>query len=194
MIGGQLQDLAESGVLECSQMVIAVAVPQQHANLNAYEYPAIHSLYRMAMSEPDEAARNHLFLYFHTKGMVNHGKFKTRVDRRLFYATIVPWRAIAQQFIENSSIRAAGWLPSTDGFVWFNFWRVRRNYVKQLDEPKRVTERHWFESWIGKGPEEVRNATKVLSTCTCDFRSVAINNVRKAASKCKTVTPSTCMP
>ena len=206
--------------------MIAVAVPQQHANLtyldlqdsmqtavtfireqeagkqaiivqeheNAYEYPAIHSLYRMAMSKPDDAARNHLFLYFHTKGMVNHGVIKERVEKRLFDATIVPWRGIAQQFIENSSIRAAGWMPSSVGFVWYNFWWVRGSYMKQLPEPKRDVQRHWLESWIGMGPEEVRKATKVLSTCTCNFSFVGAKRIRKAKKKCKKVTPSICMP
>ena len=226
VVGGQLEDLAKSGLLKCAKVVIAVAVPQEFDGLtyrdlqhemhaavsfirgleagkdamivqeheNAFEYPAIHSLYRIARSEADAAARNHLFLYFHTKGMVNHGVLTERMDTGLFDATIVPWRAVAQQFIEDSSIRVAGWMPSYAGYVWRNFWWARGDYVKQLSEPKRGVKRHWFEAWLSKAPEDVRNATRVLSTCTCDFTWVAANGVGAAQKKCKAVTSYTCMP
>jgi hypothetical protein len=100
----------------------AIIIQEHH---NAHEYPAIHSIYRIANNESDEVAHNHLFVYFHTKGMVNHGLLTTRVDRSIFDATFVPWRALAQHFLAYDDIRAATWMPSKPGWGWYNFWWVR---------------------------------------------------------------------
>jgi hypothetical protein len=143
---------------------------QQHENL--YEYPALHSLYRVAMGDEDEAvAHNHLFMYFHTNGMVNHGIMTERIDRDIFNATVVPWRGVVQQFLNDDDIRVAGYLPSHEGFIWRNYFWVRGDWVKRLPPPpiEPPTQGRWYhEYWISFGPAEMKPTTKVFSTCSCN--------------------------
>lgn len=168
-------------------------VIQEHEN--AYEYPVIHSIYRIASSDEDDAvAHNHLFLYFHTKGMAMHGLLKQRIDEEVFNPTIVPWQAIVQQFVAHDDIRAAAWMPSSGGFGWLHFWWVRGDFVKKLLTPRRDVKRHWFESWLGNTTAEVKKKSKVLSLCTCDFSQVEPREIEVVQRACVEVTPETCSP
>lgn len=232
LIGSQLQDLADSELHLCAQMVIAVTMPefvqnhtymdlqammqeavsfirsqnagqnalliQQHENL--YEYPALHSLYQIAMGDADSTvAHNHLFMYFHTNGMVNHGIMTERIDRDIFNATVVPWRGIVQHFLNDDDIRVAGYLPAFEGFIWRNYWWARGDWLKQLEKPPRDPPRQgrWYhEYWISFAPDEEKAKSKVLSTCSCstDLR-VEPGHVR-VDPECATWewTPDRCQP
>lgn len=232
LVGSQLQDLADSGLHECAQMIIAISVPEQHVNHtyldlqllmqqavsfvrdqdagkdaviiqqheNLYEYPAIHSLYRIAMSEKnDAAAHNHLFVYFHTKGMVNHGVMTERVDRDIFNATIVPWRALVQQFLNDDSIRLAGYLPSLEGLIWRNFWWARGDWVRKLPTPPMNPPkqgRWYWEYWVQFAPRELKNKTKVFSTCSCDTELKVLQGGVRVEPECTKLewTPDRCLP
>jgi hypothetical protein len=121
----ELQDLMQQAVsfVRGHRSGKNAIIVQEHNN--AYEYPAIHSIYRLANSEPDDLAHNHVFVYFHTKGMVNHDVLTQRMDRAILNATMVPWRALAQQFLVHDDIRAAAWMPSRLGWGWQNFWWAR---------------------------------------------------------------------
>lgn len=192
----ELQELMHEAVsfVRAQEAGRDAVVIQEHEN--TFEYPAIHSLYRVASREHSSVAHNHLFMYFHTKGMANHGVRKQRmeIERAVFAATVVPWRGITQQFIANDDIRAAAWMPSKLGFGWYNFWWARGDFLQKLREPKRGVPRHKYESWLGRVDRGVVNGTKVLSTCTCGFLGVDSSEIYYARKSCVEITPDTCMP
>lgn len=169
---------------------------QQHENL--YEYPALHSLYRIAMSDQNDAiAHDHLFMYFHTNGMVNHGVMRERIDRDIFNATVMPWRGVVQQFLHNDDIRVAGYLPSFQGFIWRNYWWARGDWVRKLAPPpiNPPTQGRWyFEYWLSFAPEGLKNSTKVFSTCSCDTKLAVLQGGVRVDPECTKLewTPDRC--
>lgn len=165
-------------------------IVQEHEN--SYEYPGIHSLYNWANSESPDTAHNHLFLYFHSKGMVNHGLLTERVDRQIFDTTVVPWRSIVRRFQEDDSIRAAAWMPSQAGWSWHNFWWSRGDWIQKLKVPKRTDDRYFWESWLGDVKPEQRDGTRVLSLCKCDFSAVEPPQIPEVSKKCVPVTKDLC--
>lgn len=229
LIGGQLQDLAASGLMRCAQMSIAVTVPEVHpgytylelqllmeeavafirgqdasrnatiiqSHENMYEYPMIHSLYRIASNDSDDAvSRNHLFMYFHTNGMVNHGVLTERIDRDIFNATVIPWRGVVQQFLADDDIRIAGYLPAYPGFIWRNYWWARGDWLKGLPKPPRDPPNRWYyEWWLSYRSEEVKNRSKVFSTCSCDTNLTALPGIYRGHIDCVYLewTPDRCM-
>ena len=232
LIGSQLQDVADSQLHLCAQMVIAVTMPevvenrtyvdlqlmmqeavsfvrshdagknaiiiQQHENL--FEYPALHSLYQIAMNDTDfSAAHNHLFVYFHTNGMVNHDIMTQRIDRDIFNATFVPWRNIVQHFLKDDDIRVAGYLPSFEGFIWRNYWWARGDWLRTLPKPPRdpPQQGRWYhEYWISFASEAAKSETKVLSTCSCSTDLKVLQGGVRVEPECTQWewTPDRCRP
>lgn len=95
-------------------------------------------------------AHNHLFVYFHTKGMVNYGVLKDRIDTTIYDSTFVPWRAIAKQFIAHYDIRAAAWMPSNSGWGWYNFWWVRGRFPTCIQPHVQLCGHHVLQMCRGK--------------------------------------------
>jgi hypothetical protein len=136
----ELQDLMQQAVrfVRGHRAGRDAIIIQEHEN--AYEYPAIHSIYRYANSESDEVAHNHLFVYFHTKGMVKHDLLTSRIDRSIFDATFVPWRALAQHFLVYDDVRVATLMPAEPGWGWENFWWVRgKSQCEEVAHPAAYT-------------------------------------------------------
>ena len=135
---------------------------------NSMEYPGLHTLWQLAQDDDEVAARRRIFLYFHTKGMVNHEFLRERVDHELFDRTILPWRRVAEKFVKNDSIRLVAKWPSRAGWAWVNFWWARGSYIKTVEKPALHghSQRHYYESWVAMGNQ---TGTQAFSLCTCDF-------------------------
>ena len=105
------------------------------------------------LQELDEAcARKTVFLYFHTKTMVNHGRHTTRpeAEAQMFRGTIVPWRDAITVFQRNATVTRIGMFPADGGWMWVNFWWARGSYLQTVPEPIRTTRRHYYEDWLAR--------------------------------------------
>eukprot|EP00668_Euglena_longa_P005242 GGOE01006171.1.p1 GENE.GGOE01006171.1~~GGOE01006171.1.p1 ORF type:complete len:285 (-),score=26.39 GGOE01006171.1:559-1413(-) len=134
---------------------------------NSFEFPGIHYMWAMATALDEPTASRTVFLYFHTKGMVNHGHLKERlhVEHWLFNWTIVPWRRAVEEFTTNISTTRIGILPSTRGFIFNNFFWVRASFVQERPEPAR-TNRYYYEVWLGM-EESDSGEEKYVGCYTC---------------------------
>ena len=100
----------------------------------------------------DSGRQDSIFLYFHTKGMVNHGRHTARpaAEADLFERTIIPWREVVKVFKINATVTRVGEYPAPAGWIWVNFWWARTSYVQSLTEPIRSKRRHYYEDWLGR--------------------------------------------
>jgi hypothetical protein len=108
---------------------------------NQFEYPGIRSLYDHAQSNPQS-----LYLYFHTKGVVSKSH---DYRRKLFRYTIENYKQYLDIFNRNPDINLMGICPSVERWIWFNFFWVRGSCVLTAEPPK-ITDRYYYESWIGR--------------------------------------------
>jgi hypothetical protein len=147
--------LAEARILVYSIIPRKVAASRAGAIVstvheNTYEHPGLHLLWLLAQSLSAEEAAKHVFLYFHTKGMVFRNPQGTRVAQELYMVdrTIRPWRDVVDIFQGNETVTRIGLWPSREGWMWMNFFWVRASYVVLLEEPRRTTWRYYFEHWL----------------------------------------------
>ena len=101
---------------------------------------------------PHHEAKDTIFQYFHSKGMVHHKRRTTRTPRELilYNGTVIPWRAVIEAFQTDKTINRAGMNPAKEGWVWFNFWWARASYLQRLVEPIRTTRRFYYEDWLAR--------------------------------------------
>ena len=174
IIGGQLDDLIESGISEVSKLYVVVCC--EHDNLinnveklfhtklenkinyevefkkeNYYEYYGIEKLYSLSLKEP-----NSYFLYFHSKGMFNYGNINNRhvFEISLTKRTISRFKEVIDLFDNNSQIMKTGVFPSNlhrQNFIWFNFYYARGSYLITCEKPIITTDRYYYETWSESG-------------------------------------------
>jgi hypothetical protein len=146
---------------------------------NAFEYHGVHLLWMLAKQVPKPEATSHLFLYFHSKGMVNNqgvvnsGRLTSRnkAEVFLFNRTVYPWLHVVDVFQANATISRAGLYPSPDGWMWFNFWWARASYIVGLVEPLRTRNRYYYERYLGRLHElRGRNSSDELEWSTDERR------------------------
>lgn len=166
---------------------------------NAWEYYGIRNLWQLSMNDNSNVAQQHILLYFHTKGMVFHGRLQSRheEDIDLTQRTIEPWRLITRKFAADRSISMVGKYPESEQpedpgrWIWTNFFWVRSSYVQTCEEPARqpccdvqsLNERYYFEKWLQTGN---RTGMRTFSLCTCTFHDFGRDCVHDIgeASKC----------
>ena len=107
---------------------------------NVYEYPGIKTLYEI--SEEDT-----LILYFHSKGVTSN---LHRYRQCLFKYTVENYVEIIKEFNENEKLNIAGIIPHVTGFVYYNFFWVKNDYVrKYCIAPNVEKNRYNWEVWLG---------------------------------------------
>lgn len=120
---------------------------------NLYEYPGLLKVWESAVVLPDdEEAKKHVYLYFHSKGMMNHGEIHTdnrEAYKEYFDSVIKPWQYILYYFAIDDSLDKVG-LECFDGAgsLRGNFFWIRGSFVRKLRRPKRSKDRFYFEHWI----------------------------------------------
>jgi hypothetical protein len=171
IINGQLNDLIESNIFSNAKLHIVLSGKTNELltevtyyilsilnyvdNLlfdltttlkNNYEYFGIKKLYDLANEEP-----NKIYIYLHSKGMFNvHNQNHKRFHHEeILTKTIVnKWNDIINIFDNNEFIVKAGLFPSTGGWVWFNFFWAKGDYIRTCEIPKLTNNRYYYESWI----------------------------------------------
>jgi hypothetical protein len=191
IVGGQLEDIARSGLLDLRDCDLHVVVCNEgpksldaevaglvsrHAGAheragrvsvtfcreNTFEYPGIALLHRLAARDPRRT-----YLYLHSKGMVfghEESAGRSAIETRLTRNTLFAWRK-AEAVLEGwPDVQKVGLFPAGSGHVWYNFFFARGTYLQALPEPVVTDRRHYYEGWLGEtGTGNVRNAYSLFS-------------------------------
>jgi len=171
MIKNQLYDMKKSGIMSVSMFhAVLLGTPDniKEAKLlietllnrnveiteiynNLYEFPAIIKIRELAIIYPEK-----IFIYFHSKGMVNNNdsRYRTQVEQRLTLNTFLDWESTLYIFEKYSNIQKAALFPSINGFGWYNFWWATGSYLascKPIEIPENLVDNDRFlcESWLG---------------------------------------------
>jgi len=186
IIKGQIQDVLIAGLInsefhihiccsnnnlinECKDFVkklINKTIYFTTNNENQFEYPGFKLIYDLSQENPDT-----ILLYLHTKGMVfHHSNERDMCEKTILRMTIDNWENTINIFEENKNINKIGVFPAApEGWVWFNFFWVRSDYV--ANEPEYTPDnRFYYESYIG------RNAPKINNGCS-DCYSLIDNKI-----------------
>jgi hypothetical protein len=113
---------------------------------NCYEFPGIIKIQELALQNPDK-----IFIYFHSKGMVNNnfGQYRTMLERKLTLSTFLNWDETLYKFNTNPTIQKAGLMPAETGWIWFNFWWARGSYLASCNPIIESDDRFVCEGWLG---------------------------------------------
>jgi hypothetical protein len=181
IVGGQMRDILNSGILKMSKLhAVLLGTPTeiQEAKLlieqitnetiditevyeNKYEFPAIVKIRELALTNPDK-----IFIYLHSKGMVNwnNTQYRTLIEEKLTKSTLLNWDTTLFIFNHFPEIQKAGILPAENGWIWYNFWWARGSYLiscSPIEIPINLVEpdRYMCEDWLG------RNGSKTWTDC-----------------------------
>lgn len=166
IVNGQLNDLVNVGltnrcmvhVVLCGDARQLIAARQTVRSIlkhfhhhihetqqNQFEYPGIKLVHDLALANPD-----HVFLYFHSKGMVFHEQqARLPEERALFEHVVRPWRHVLSLFETLPHVNKIGFGASLAGFMWGNFWWARGTYLARCQPPVVTDDRFSCEAWIG---------------------------------------------
>jgi hypothetical protein len=167
IIKGQLGDLKIVGLTDVSKIYISICGESKltsecttlikdelcidatfsYTVENQFEYPGFNLLYSIANENP-----NTPILYIHTKGMVFHNENNRLIyEKALLRGTIDNWKETLKIFDENKIINKIGMYPSDEGWLWFNYFWIRSDYLIGANPPSLNTEnRFYYESYIGR--------------------------------------------
>lgn len=115
---------------------------------NKYEYEPIKKIYDIANKEPEK-----LYIYLHSKGMYhlnisNNNNQRFYQEKTLTRTLIYQWKSIINIFNNNKNIMKVGLFPALGGWIWFNFFWVRGDYIRSCENPKISNNRYYYESWL----------------------------------------------
>jgi hypothetical protein len=171
ILDGQMNDLKDTNILQNNKLFVIISSSDENntneaKNIvksilidynhnveftvekeNLYEYHGIKKVYDLALKHKDK-----LFIYFHSKGMVFHKENESRneIEEKLTKNTLKDWENKILIFKNNSKIHKLGLYPSDKGFIWFNFWWARGEYINRLEEPIITEDRYYYEIWLSK--------------------------------------------
>jgi hypothetical protein len=196
---GQLQELAECGIMEISKLYIVIScanheITEEVTSLaseymskyafkiethreNYYEYHGIKKLWELSHVEPDK-----VYLYFHAKGMkdaYSNDNSRHRYEKYLTSATLSCYRNAINLFRQNDRLMKIGLFPSRhhlpNDFIWMNFFYARGSYLATCDKPIIKSNRFYYETWSGTGFP--RDEDTVYSLHSNNFQKYELNEV-----------------
>ena len=148
IISGQLYQLKSYGILPEAnlyihiadthgyadeiKMLIAQITPQAIISIsfkNEFEYPGLKLVHDLAVKYPDSN-----LIYFHTKGMSHKYHSRALEEITIFTKTFENWRRNIQ-ILNQPQINKVGLFPSRRGWIWFNFWYAKGQYLANFEAP-----------------------------------------------------------
>lgn len=170
LIRAQILDLSRCGVLVISDLYVVATNPKdvpgvysffsslkveiksiQVVEDNKFEFPALCCAWDLAQS-----CHSYSFIsYLHTKGM-SYAKTRRDEAERIFTTkTFSDWEIVINIFDKNPSVAKIGLLPAAGvdepgGWIWYNFWWARADYIRGLSKPKFTSDRHYCEGWMAR--------------------------------------------
>lgn len=199
LVWAQLKDLRRFGVLSVSDLHVIVTNPAGIDDVSAYfdglpipikyiaynaenkfEYPAIFHVWNLASNRTG----GYKYIgYLHTKGMSYARTGRDKSEKVLTHFTFSQWREIFRVFESHPLINKIGLFPAEDsgkprGFIWFNFWWARSDYIRTLPKPAEEPNRYYYESWLGiaSKPHDARDCHSILTNDTSIFSGVDAGN------------------
>ena len=150
---------------------------------NLHEWPALYRLWQLACKSP-----NHLFLYFHNKGVTRDlfsGTRRALSEMVLFKEVVASWRAVRSLFaLLHPVVRHAGIAPAEGGWEWFNFFWVMGNHAMKTVQPIVNTRRHYYENWLAleASASQCSLANETHTHSSSIFRSMCLLTAQEAAA------------
>lgn len=197
IIGEQLVQLKNTGILEVANLYIHLSGDESHidsaknkianllpesiissSNINQFEYRGIHLVWELAKINSD-----HIYLYFHSKGISHNVPKRTIHERQIFKGVIEPWKRVLDIFNENPHINKVGLSSSKEGFIWFNFWWARGTYLMQCEEPIITERRHYYEDWLHRKIKDTPLSTTEECFSLCDNQNAVFCEPVQACQK-----------
>jgi FkbM family methyltransferase len=182
IIKGQVNDLLISGILSKSELHVHITnvyepvlteecisfisdlindtyIEFRTNAENQFEYPGFNWLYSLAQENPGAA-----MLYLHTKGMVyHHSNERDMCEKTILRYTIDDFENVINIFSNNKIINKIGVYPSNEGWIWFNIFWIRSDYLINSNPPEYTPDnRYYYESYIGR---EAPKVNKGFSDC-----------------------------
>jgi len=122
---------------------------------NRFEYPALRRMWDTAQNLAADEAQKTVFVYLHSKGMVNthlskkkfHG-VRVPIEYNIFRLTFDPWDTALHMLSKHPTIDKIGCFPAAGGFIWNNFWYARASYIQKLLPPTITKNRYYYEAWL----------------------------------------------
>jgi len=171
IVMGQICDIIDSNLLSISYLYVSLTGKQSLidavknvitlklrsvtknmefilSNDNMYEYPSIEKLHSLSQIKSNQGK---LFIYLHTKGMSQSHSPMDRTGYNIFLTRTLLWnyKNIIELFESNSKINKIGLFPARNGWIWFNFFWARFNYLQKCSKPLITNRRHSYEDWLG---------------------------------------------
>jgi hypothetical protein len=207
IITGQMTDLCNSGILKMGVLhAVLLGTPDEikeakslieniindtievtEVYKNLYEFPALIKIRELALLHPDK-----LFIYFHTKGMINwnSGQNRTSLEYILTNQTFLNWDSTLFIFDNFPEIQKAGCYPAEEGWMWYNFWWARGSYLiscSPIEIPINMVENDRFicEFWLGKNGSNTWTDSYSLETKNTSYSIkpseivLLVNDMRK---------------
>jgi hypothetical protein len=133
-------------VYEIIKKIIQEDFSMTHIEENYFEFPAIQKIHELAMINKEK-----IFIYLHTKGMVNNNPYSWRLimEHKLTLNTFLDWETTLYMFEKYKNIQKASLFPSIEGFAWYNFWWARGSYLSDCKPLVYSENRFECEYWLG---------------------------------------------
>ena len=165
-IQGQIGDMLRCKILDRAKLFVVISgkeaeikqveilisgmvqkqVDYTHIFTNEFEFPAIEKISQLAKEFPEK-----IYIYLHTKGMFfNHPHtWRSVMNRKLTMNLFLDWDNTLSIFKRCPNIKKAGLFPSLGGWIWFNFWWARGEYLANCKPLEKNDDRFSCELWLG---------------------------------------------
>lgn len=170
----QIKDVKSTKVLEVADLYIVVSNPTHAKDVesffseikhfykeikfyteNKFEYWGMLLVWRIAQ----ECKHYKYLVYFHTKGMTHPERKRVKVEELLTLTLFNQWTSLIEIFQKNNQINKMGLFPACKvnaqreilrgGWIWYNFWWARAEYIRTLEQPKsHPKHRYYYEEWL----------------------------------------------
>ncbi|SDF56558.1 hypothetical protein SAMN05216464_12058 [Mucilaginibacter pineti] len=177
ILSGQLYQLKSYGILSEADLYIHVTDANNYTDeikeiiknifpaaivhtsfVNQFEYPALKLAHDLAVESPES-----IILYFHSKGMTHNLHSRALEEIFLLTKTFQNWRKNIQ-LLNTENKQKAGLFSSKEGWIWYNFWYAKGEYLAKCSAPEISDNRYYYEGWLGlANPERTLPADDCLN-------------------------------
>ncbi|MFZ1386291.1 MAG: hypothetical protein WBP46_00780 [Thiolinea sp.] len=183
LISDQLEDVKNTGVFAAADLYIVVSNPFKATDVdlffekidvsykeiefhreNKFEYWGMFFIWKLVHS----SSQYQYIVYFHTKGMTHTESSRVKTEKLLTGSLFKDWKLFISLFKKNNKINKIGLFPAwkvndqgeivRGGWIWYNFWWARADYIKALEQPKiDPKHRFYYEEWLSYPVPDTKN-------------------------------------
>lgn len=169
----QLGDIEKTKILNAADLYIEISNPSNVPGVesffkkidftpkdiklhkeNKFEYWGIKRIWDIAQEN-----KNYKYMvYIHTKGITYKDSKRDLLEEVLTYYTFNKWKFFVKTLEKDSNINKIGLFPACRkntegkiiraGWVWYNFWWAKADYIRTLKQPLINSDRYYYESWL----------------------------------------------